>query len=150
MIIYDLACQHEHRFEGWFQSSADFDGQCARRLIACPQCGSPVVRRVPSAVHLARAAQPLPVEPAPPPTRKKPNIDLRGGVLAAYRQLTEVLLADCEDVGDRFAEEARRIHYLEVEERSIRGEATAAEYDALRDEGIDVLRLPLLKPGDLH
>ena len=61
-----------------------------------------------------------------------------------------MLLADCEDVGDRFAEEARRIHYLEAVERSIRGEASAAEYDALRDEGIDVLRLPLLKPGDLH
>ena len=142
MIIFDLACQNDHCFEGWFQSGEDFAAQLARSLISCPQCGSMEIRRVPSAVHLTRSA--------PPSARELPAIDLRDGALAAYRRLTEMLLANCEDVGARFAEEARRIHYLEADERSICGEASAEEYDGLREEGIDVFRLPLLKPGNLH
>ena len=76
--------------------------------------------------------------------------DMRAGALAAFRQLTEVLLANCEDVGADFAEEARRIHYVEAPERSIRGEASAEEYEALLEEGIEVFRLARLKPGDMH
>jgi hypothetical protein len=75
---------------------------------------------------------------------------MRAGALAAFRQLTEMLLANCEDVGADFAEEARRIHYVEAPERSIRGEASAEEYEALLEEGIEVFRLARLKPGDLH
>jgi len=148
MIIFDLACEHGHRFEGWFQSSEDFGAQLARSLISCPECSSAVIRRVPSAVHLAT---PVAEQRASRKTAgDRPAVDLRAGARAAYRQLTQLLLADCEDVGARFAEEARRIHYLETENRSICGEATAEEFEALVDEGIEVLRLPLLKPGDLH
>ena len=149
MIIFDLACQHEHRFEGWFQSRADFDEQSSRGLISCPDCGSPQVRRVPSALHLGsqpRTASPAVTVAASP----EAAVDRRGGPLSTYRQLTTMLLASCEDVGDRFAEEARRIHYLEAPARSIRGEASAEDYEALRDEGVEVLRLPRLKAGDLH
>ncbi|SBT04971.1 conserved hypothetical protein [Candidatus Accumulibacter aalborgensis] len=153
MIIFDLACPHDHRFEGWFQSREDFDGQLARGLTACPQCGSRAIRRVPSAVHLARPA-PLPPT-ALPPAQPEESLagDKRAGARAAYRQLTElaeVLLANCEDVGTHFAEEARRIHYLEARRRSIRGQASAEEYESLCEEGIEVLRLPRLKRGDLH
>lgn len=158
MIIFDLSCQHEHRFEVWFQSREDFDKQSSRSLIACPDCGSLKVRRVPSALHLGsqpkgaevapRAAPATPAAPlVTPPT---PAIDPRAGALSTYQQLTAMLLANCEDVGDRFAEEARKIHYLESPERSIRGQASNEEYEALREEGVEVLRLPRLNVKDLH
>lgn len=148
MIIFDLACQHDHRFEGWFQSREDFDSQLDSGLIACPHCGLLAIRRVPSAVHLGGSAPAPDVAATPAPTT--PVIDMRAGALAAFRQLTEVLLANCEDVGADFAEEARRIHYVEAPERSIRGEASAEEYESLLEEGIEVFRLARLKPGDLH
>jgi hypothetical protein len=142
MIIFDLACQHGDQFEGWFQSREDFDSQLASRLIECPHCGSLEIRRVPSAVHLARAA--------PEAAASSPAVDMRASAFAAFRQFTERLLATCEDVGSDFASEARRIHYVEAPERSIRGETSAAEYQALLDEGIEVFRLARLKPGNLH
>ncbi len=159
MIIFDLSCQHEHRFEGWFQSREDFDSQSSRSLISCPDCGSLQVRRVPSALHgggqakIAEDAAPASVAAvpvAPVASGQPPAIDPRAGARSTLRQLTTILLANCEDVGDRFAEEARRIHYLEAPERSIRGQASNEEYEALREEGVDVLRLPRLKVKDLH
>ncbi|MCM8596336.1 DUF1178 family protein [Accumulibacter sp.] len=148
MIIFDLACPLGHRFEGWFHSREDFDSQLERRLINCPHCASLEVRRVPSNVHLSRqAATPAPVETA---DSEAAVVDLRAGVLNAFRQLTEMLLARCEDVGENFAEEARRIHYVEAPERSIRGVATSEEYESLVEEGIEVFRIGRLKPGDLH
>jgi hypothetical protein len=145
MIIFDLACPLEHRFEGWFQSAQDFDSQIARGLVNCPQCASLDVRRIPSALHLTRQKPPAPAE-APP----QPAVDLRSGAIGTYKQLTNLLLAACEDVGENFVEEARRMHSLAAPKRSICGHASEEEYEMLREEGIEVLRLPLLKPGDLH
>ncbi|RDE50285.1 MAG: DUF1178 family protein [Candidatus Accumulibacter meliphilus] len=166
MIIFDLSCQHEHRFEGWFQSREDFDSQSSRSLISCPDCGSLQVRRVPSALHVGRQSKSLEVVPPPMPPRPpmsaassaavpapvppSPAIDPRAGARSSLQQLTTMLLANCEDVGEHFAEEARKIHYLETPERSIRGQASNEEYEALREEGIEVLRLPRLKVKDLH
>ncbi|EXI79868.1 MAG: hypothetical protein AW10_02167 [Candidatus Accumulibacter appositus] len=166
MIIFDLSCQHEHRFEGWFQSREDFDSQSSRSLISCPDCGSLQVRRVPSALHVGRQAKGSegappsvaraaaePAAPAPSvaaAASQPPAIDPRAGPRSTLQQLTTMLLADCEDVGDRFAEEARKIHYLEAPERSIRGQASNEEYEALREEGVEVLRVPRLKVKDLH
>ncbi len=147
MIIFDLSCMHEHRFEGWFQSAEEFASQRVRNLIACPTCGSSEIRRVPSAIHLGNS-----VGDVAPPV-KRPVLLPSGGThdaLAAYQRLTTVLLANCEDVGHRFAEEARKIHYLEAPERSIRGETTSEEFEALQEEGIVVFRLPVIKTGDLH
>ncbi len=79
-----------------------------------------------------------------------PGAKLQGGAIAAYTELINLLLANCDDVGPAFVAEARRIHYLEAPKRSICGQASQEEYEMLRDEGIEVLRLPLLKPGDLH
>lgn len=145
MIIFDLSCANGHRFEGWFQSQQDFEGQLGRGLIACPQCMSLDIGRVPSAVHFARTP-PVPAAQAP----KTTAIDRQGSSIAAYHQLTTLLLSGCEDVGPRFAEEARKIHYSDAPPRSIRGQASAEEYEALREEGIEVFCLPLLKAGDLH
>lgn len=149
MIIFDLACQHDHQFEGWFQSREDFDSQLGNGLIACPHCASIKIRRVPSAVHLTLPKKPtaVPVKQASTPDLP---IDMHAGALTAFRQLSEMLLAHCEDVGIDFANEARRIHYVEAPARSIRGEASAEEVEALLEEGIEVFRLARLKPGDFH
>lgn len=146
MIIFDLSCSHSHRFEGWFASPADFDEQASKGLVSCPVCGDPQVRRVPSAVHLGSSALP----PAAPPSPQ--NTVVAGSAAqpaAVLRQLVNALLATSEDVGKRFAEEARRMHYEEAPARSIRGQASQREVEALQDEGIDVLRLPVIGKEDL-
>ena len=144
MIIFDLSCEHQHPFEGWFESSANYDSQHERGLISCPHCGSTRIRRVPSAVHLAKPAS------TPEARSKPPAVGARTGMLAAYQQVVSAIIANSEDVGADFADEARKIHYMEAPQRSIRGEASADEYETLREEGIDVLRLPNIKKTDLN
>jgi hypothetical protein len=145
MIIFDLSCQHGHRFEDWFQSSEAFEAQCKKGLVSCPVCGSTGIRRVPSAIHLARTSG----EAAQPPANVA-VLNPRGELLDAYRKLVAALMTNSEDVGKEFAREARRIHYLEAPERSIRGQASNEEFEALRDEGIDVLRLAVINKEDLN
>lgn len=142
MIIFDLACPQNHIFEGWFQSQTAFDSQLAQGLIACPQCASSVIRRIPSAPHLAKAAS---AEPARRAAAAAPAKSAPTGIQAAYQQLMAAIVANCEDVGANFADEARKIHYMEAPSRSIHGQASDQDYEDLRDEGIDVLRLPSLK-----
>ena len=143
MIIYDLCCANDHRFEGWFQSEGDFDRQVNRQLLICPQCDSNAVRRVPSAVAIGGQTDKRVGTLAQP--RKEAAVMAPGGeIRAAYRQLVRAVMAHTEDVGDTFAEEARRIHYAEVPERAIRGTATHDDIAALADEGITVIALPKL------
>lgn len=129
MIIFDLTCSADHRFEGWFRSAEDFGKQEADGMVLCPYCGSHEVKRLPSAVHLA---SPTPAVGRPP----------ESDPLAAARAFIEDMIRHSEDVGTAFADEARRIHYHESPERTIRGVATADDCAALQEEGIDVLRLP--------
>lgn len=151
MIIYDLCCDNEHRFEGWFQSPADFDVQLERGLIHCPQCDSGVVRRVPSAVAIG--GHPQPVEGHSQPGRSTAATfnaaSANAQIKSLYQQLVSAVMAASEDVGTGFAEEARRIHYNEAPERPIRGQTTDEEYEALQDEGIEIIRLPLPRKEDL-
>jgi hypothetical protein len=143
MIIYDLACNQQHSFEGWFQSLAAYDSQREKGLISCPQCGSNEVHRIPSALHLgSRSSNPVASDEARPvaPTT----------TVAAFQQLVSAIVAKCEDVGSDFAQEARKIHYMEAPLRSIRGTASDDDYEGLREEGIEVLRLPILKKEDLN
>lgn len=138
MIIIDLNCEQGHRFEGWFASAAAFDAQCERGLVSCPVCGSHKVRRVPSVVHLASSpAGEADCTSAP----VAPEEDRRRKMAAAYRAAVGEALRGSEDVGARFSEEARRIHYRETAARSIHGQATTREVEELREEGIDVLSL---------
>jgi hypothetical protein len=143
MIIYDLRCANDHHFEGWFQSAADFDAQLGSQLLSCPQCDSHAVRRVPSAVAIGSHAAPV----APPVSGSGNAVMSAGGgeIMAAYRQLLRAVIANSEDVGDLFAEEARKIHYAEAPERAIRGNATPDDLEALADEGIAVIGLPKLR-----
>jgi len=147
MIIYDLRCDNEHMFEGWFQSAADFDTQISRQLISCPQCDSHNVRRVPSAVAISGHSLP---EAAGKHTGKTPATGMAvmpagTQIMAAYRQLVSVMIANSEDVGKSFASEARKIHYNEVPGRAIRGDATIEDLESLADEGITVMHLPDFK-----
>ena len=143
MIIFDLTCNSDHRFEGWFQSQENFDRQLEEGLISCPVCGSIDIRRVPSAVHLGKAVS------TPDHTQNLQMVTPHGEVLAAYQKLLSAIVSSCEDVGKAFADEARKIHYLEAPQRSIRGEASSEEYESLREEGIEVLRFPVIRKDEL-
>ena len=150
MIIFDLTCNSDHRFEGWFQSQENFDRQLEEGLISCPVCGSIDIRRVPSAVHLGKTVS----TPDHTQSQSHPqNIQMvtpHGEVLAAYQKLLSAIVSSCEDVGKAFADEARKIHYLEAPQRSIRGEASSEEYESLREEGIEVLRFPAIRKDELN
>jgi len=157
MKVLDLQCPHGHRFEGWFASADDFESQLSRKLIACPVCAATEVSRMPSAprLNLSGATRPR-QEVTPPRDGQQPATAgasepaavsgaaaerVREFEAMALRMLREVV-GKAENVGDRFAEEARRIHYNEAPARSIRGVTTQEDARALVDEGIDVMALP--------
>ena len=144
MKVLDLQCTHGHVFEGWFASEDDFVAQCGRSLVQCPVCGDPSVAKKLSAprLNLAGGRDGGAVQQAAT-TPASTDQALTAMWLAVARQI----VARTTDVGDRFAEEARKMHYRETEERSIRGTATAEETSALLDEGIEVL--PLVLPAAL-
>lgn len=147
MIIYDLCCENDHKLEGWFASAQDFESQLASGMIRCPQCDSIDLRRVPSAVAIGGHAEPAPLPRSGTATFSAiPN---GSQAMALYRQLVNAMMAATEDVGTDFAEEARRMHYDEAPERAIRGQTTDEEYEALKDEGIELIRLPVPRKEDL-
>jgi len=138
MKVIDLRCQSGHRFEGWFGSDDDFLDQNGRGLIECPLCADKVIVRLPSAPRLNLSGASEPAAPG-----AAPAADDAAALQARWLQMVRHVVANTEDVGERFAEEARRIHYGESEERAIRGQASAQEREALRDEGIEVHPLPI-------
>jgi hypothetical protein len=143
MIVYDLICTHQHRFEGWFASADDFARQSERALVRCPICDDAAIQRRPSVnVQIGRATAPAAERDSAPAVA----IQAEGEALKALRKL----IASSDNVGAGFAEEARRIHYEEVPKRSIRGQATREEAAELRDEGIDFMSLPNALTRDLN
>jgi hypothetical protein len=123
MKVLNLACDLEHGFEGWFASEDDFQSQCARKLVQCPMCGSDRVHKLPSAPRL--------------------NLGSEASMQTSVLQVLRQLMDKTEDVGPKFAEEARRIHHGEAPQRDIRGVATKQETAELLEEGIGVMALPL-------
>ena len=149
MKVLDLRCGAGHAFEGWFASEDDYGSQRERGLLDCPVCGNAEVVRLPSAPRLnlsgARAPEPASAS-APEPAQATAQLTaLPGANAAAQRFVAAVaeLLNNTQDVGSRFAEEARRIHYGESEAKAIRGQTTPQEREALADEGIEVFTLPV-------
>jgi hypothetical protein len=142
MKVLDLCCAGGHRFEGWFASDDELQSQTERGLMECPVCADKTITRLPSAPHLnvsgAREPQSRPADTKP---SDSPAIEMT--MQAAWLRAVQQVMSQTENVGDRFAEEARRIHYGEADERAIRGRATPDEAEALRDEGIDVVSLPV-------
>ena len=143
MIVYDLICTLQHRFEGWFASSDDFARQSERTLVRCPIYDDASIQRRPSMnVQVGRATAPATERDSTPVVA----IQAEGEALKALRKL----IASSDNVGAGFAEEARKIHYEEVPKRSIRGQATREEAAELRDEGIEFMSLPTLLTRDLN
>jgi len=132
MKVLDLRCANGHGFEGWFASDEEFMAQNGRGLVECPLCADKVIGRMPSAPRLNLSG-------AREPVAKPQAADLQ----AAWLETVRRVVANTEDVGDRFAEEARRIHYGEEPARGIRGQVTPQEREALREEGIETMSIPL-------
>ncbi|MCA3175463.1 MAG: DUF1178 family protein [Burkholderiales bacterium] len=131
MIVYNLMCEHQHLFEGWFTSAEDYDRQIAQKLLTCPVCSSQQISKQLSAPRLNLAQSETIQESA------------QQLVQAEMLRLMRQWVDKTEDVGERFAEEARRIHYQEAPERGIRGVASREEARALLEEGIEVMPLPI-------
>lgn len=149
MKVLDLHCQQGHVFEGWFASEEDFQGQLRDSLVQCPLCADAHISKRLSAPRLNLGARQPTAEPTVPvadvPVAQHRPAEVSGVDLqAAWLSLARKVLATTEDVGPQFAQEARRIHRGEVEERAIRGQASHEETLQLLDEGIAVL--PLLLP----
>jgi len=128
MIVFDLNCGGGHVFEAWFASQADYDGQHARGLVNCPVCGDGDVDKAPMAPRIAGAGQ---------ATQADPKTMMR-----AMMAMQAKMLSGSEDVGARFAAEARAIHAGDAEQRVIHGQATAGEAKALAADGVPVAPLP--------
>jgi len=133
MILYELRCPSDHRFEGWFRNSDAFETQQSAHEIACPICGDRDVDRALMAPAVGRKTNSLPDA---------------AQALTLLRTLRKVVEESHENVGDRFAEEARKIHYGETEHRGIYGRATEEEAEELADEGIEVGKLPWVPLAD--
>ena len=156
MIRYALRCEHDHAFESWFQSSSAFDSQVRRKLVACPTCDSTEVEKAIMAPRIVSkkgrenappAPRPAPV-PAPPPEAApgaQPLMMAQERELRTkLKELRDHIVKNADNVGERFPNEARKMHYGEIEHRPIYGEASPDEARALIDEGVEVSPLPVL------
>ena len=158
MIKYQLICEKGHEFEGWFQNSDAFSEQCSDGLMSCPICETANVRRALMAPNLASAKnrktemdteRPAEVAASPPvsvsgagmPTNAMAKMH---DLIVEMRALQTRIKKECRDVGDNFAEEARKIHYGEAEPEGIYGEASDAEREQMQEEGIEIMQMPWL------
>ena len=148
MIRYNLVCDRRHEFESWFQDSAAYDKQAKRGLVSCPSCGSAKVEKAIMAPRLARKDKSRSVAPAEETAQASSPVAMLSPQEQEFRkklkELREHLTANADNVGKKFPEEARKMHYGEVEHRSIYGEATAQDAKALHEEGIEFHPLPVL------
>lgn len=139
MILFSLTCEHSHDFEGWFRSNEDFDAQRKRRLVECPACGSHKVEKALMA-------------PAVSTGRKREKVALamneqQREAMAQIKALATKIRENADYVGDKFAEEARKIHFGETDPRGIYGEATPEEAKGLAEDGVAFMPIPVL-PDD--
>ena len=142
MKVLDLRCAHGHGFEGWFASNEAFETQLAAGLVECPVCADTAIVKLLSAPRLNLGSPKAPQEEAAA-AAAAPQVPAELSPEARWMRAVREVIAKTEDVGDRFADEARKMHYGEAEERGIRGRATREQTEALLDEGIAVLPLPM-------
>lgn len=135
MIVFDLICRDQHRFEGWFASGEDFAAQRNRGLLECPICGGAHVEKLPTAKIRKQSEPAAPVQASATQPSEAVPVDAS--------RIVDYILTHSENVGNSFAAEARKIHYQEAPQRSIRGVATRAETEDLREEGVPVFSLPV-------
>ncbi len=134
MIAFDLRCANRHVFEAWFRDGAAYDGQAAAREIVCPVCGNSKIAKAPMAPNLARGA-----------ARETQSA---GQAMRILRALHDHVEKNFDDVGKRFPEEARKIHFGETEKRNIRGQATSQEARDLTEDGVEFATLPSIPSHD--
>jgi hypothetical protein len=139
MIRYALRCDHDHAFESWFQSSSAYESQVKRKLVSCPTCGSMKVEKAIMAPTPSEATEILPQASSTPLVMAQER-ELR----AKLKELRDHIVKNADNVGESFPNEARKMHYGEIEHRPIYGEASPDEARALIDEGVEVSPLPVL------
>jgi hypothetical protein len=158
MIRYSLVCERKHDFEIWFKNSADYDKQSKRGLVTCPSCGSEKVEKALMAPSLGRGTRKgsteiavpaaTPAAEAPAPVESKAPVAMMSPQEREFRtklkELRDHLTKNAENVGGKFPEEARKMHYGDIEHRSIYGEASPQDAKELADEGIEFHPLPML------
>ena len=151
MIRYSLRCDKDHSFESWFQSSSAYDSQVKRKLVSCPVCGSAKVDKAIMAPRIVgkkgrdRAALPVEAAAETPTTESTPLMMAQERELRAkIKELRDHIVKNADNVGERFPNEARKMHYGDIEHRPIYGEASPEEAKALIDEGVEVAPLPVL------
>jgi len=160
MIRYQLQCDKDHGFEAWFSNSTAYETQVKRNLVVCPQCGSTKISKSVMAPNIGiktnrKVARNTPQDATSRdvavaqkavamPTGDPTSSEAHREILTALRKIREIVEKNSEYVGPRFAEEARKIHYKEVEEKGIYGEASAHEVKELLDEGVEIQPLPIL------
>ncbi|HET6839805.1 MAG TPA: DUF1178 family protein [Bradyrhizobium sp.] len=160
MIRYTLRCECGHAFESWFQSSSAYDSQIKRKLVTCPACGSVKVDKAIMAPQIVgkkgrESAIPAPVEPAeatPPTAPTQPSstpllMAQERELRTKLKELRDHIVKNADNVGERFPDEARKMHYGDIEHRPIYGEASPDEARSLIEEGVEVTPLPVL-PND--
>ena len=155
MIRYNLICDQRHEFESWFANSAAYDKQAKRGLVSCPLCGSAKVEKAIMAPRLGRTDKSGPImapaeetAPAPAPAEAPTPVAMISPQEREFRkklkELRDHLTANAENVGNKFPETARKMHYGETEHRSIYGEASPEQAEELHEEGIEFHALPVL------
>lgn len=160
MISFDLSCKNDHVFEAWFPDGATFESQSAAKEIACPECGDTHISKALMAPNISHSGSRKfsPSGPVPEPGQETANLPAEipaaadvpdrpqphhmGMFMNALREMRRHVEKNSDDVGDTFAEEARKIHYGEAEERNIHGNATDEEAEELAEEGIEVAKIP--------
>lgn len=153
MIRYALRCVRGHEFESWFQSSSAYDSQHRRGLVACPACDSTKVEKAIMAPRIARkgtsksATAPIAALPEDTTSTSLVMAPQESELVTKLKELRDHVLKNADNVGTKFPDEARKMHYGDIEHRAIYGEATTEEARALIDEGVDVAPLPIL-PDD--
>jgi hypothetical protein len=144
MVVYNLICKKKHQFEGWFPSFEDFQKQAEKKLISCPTCGSKRVEKMPHAcaVHVKKEQPAHPKKPEQPAAPSAPAAPSPAEFKEMLLHVHHYIKHNLEDVGSRFADEARQIHSGKAEERPIHGTATPQETAELADEGVPFITLP--------
>ena len=142
MIVYQLRCSNGHEFEAWFRDSGTFDQQAKDGDVACPQCGDVQVCKALMAPNITPSRKRMSVPPEGSDRSERRAREVAEKILEAVGKIRSHVEKNFDNVGNEFAEEAKRIHYGEAEERGIYGNATDEEADELDDEGIEFYRLP--------
>lgn len=154
MICYRLQCENGHAFEGWYRDSATFVQLQQNGFLSCPECGTSDVRQALMAPAIAKggksggAAEHESAPTSAPATQAAGGAGIPDKVLVAFQKMRQVVEQNCENMGDRFAEEAVRIHHGEAPERGIYGNATERDHEMLREEGVDVVAIPWVRRSD--